>query len=85
MQQLFGRDIFFNSRGHIGFDMYHVPWECYLTWAERRADSLQVQRGLLRARWRHVRTVRCRKVQGFDGNITMHQLSRLLHLVRELN
>ena len=67
MQQLFGRDIFFNSRCYIGFDMPHVPRECYLSWAEHSVGSLQVQRGLLRGRWRHVHTVRGRMVQGVNG------------------
>jgi hypothetical protein len=68
VQQLWSRDVFYNTRGLSNFDMLHLSVKLQVTCGELSFGELHLQRGLFWARWRHVHSVRGRKVQDWQGN-----------------
>ena len=61
-----GIDIFHRSKCHINFYMYPLSIRLQLACRVFSCDELHLQRRLFWARWRHVHSVRGRKVQGVD-------------------
>ncbi len=76
VQRVFGRDIFYNRRGHIKYDMPHVPIKFSCTAREQNLVQLHLQRRLQRAKWRSMHSVPSRRIQGVDGTRHMRTLQR---------
>ena len=74
VHQLWSRDLFDSSKSLIKLDVQRMYVKLQLACGELSFDELHLQRRINRARWRHVHSVRGRKVQGVNRIGHVHGL-----------